>query len=417
MHKRLLSVCCSMVLLFFILPVSVFGSELGFDIDYDFGCHYYVYGDDDVIPVPMAAVSKTSWYGLTVTFDPTGTIRRGQTDHTRYSINSSSFSYYYAHPVNAGGNSGLIGIGGANNYPAGAIVTITYAGLNSYYSASQPTSNSPNNWASSAYGMSTYNSSAPLYVVFDDTGNILGSVSTSSATISVVTKNQCRIIAIGAVYPDGSYGAVTLTSLDITVGASVYSTLGTMNSTLSTVSSTLSTISSRILTISNSVGSNLGTTVTTISNTLASYGTYLSNLPDMRSFLATINSGAATLVTLLTPLPDSLEDILSALQNISGGIISTPSQDQEAQDAVDRMDDITDEIDSMTDEIEQGTNRPPVSDILPSVNEDILNPTDQSASFAVSTVGSVLEVSFVQTLLIFVVSLCFIRYVIFGRSG
>lgn len=367
------------------------------------------YNEYDIMP--LAAVAATRWVSVVRVngYDINNPVEyrfanpQGYTHLTGYNQLSGPSVYFNM----------TVAISVPTNIRAGSTVSISASGFATKLATRSSSNGAGYNaypWSSNATSITSY--SGICYIYDQNLEPIYSFIPSSTLSLSFTVDHDITDIAIGFDINVLSAGNTSNSYICYSIDMSSVNITGTApsseySSVLSTISSNISTMNSRVLNIYNSIGASLGTTVTAISNTLTSINTGTSG----------IKTSVDSLLSATLGIPPKLDSILTALQNISGGIISTPSQDQDAQDAVDRMDEITDNIDSMTGQIEQGTNRPPVSDMLPAVNQDILNPSDQSASFAVASVGSILEVSFVQTLLIFVVSLCFIRYVIFGRSN
>lgn len=112
-----------------------------------------------------------------------------------------------------------------------------------------------------------------------------------------------------------------------------------------------------------------------------------------------------------------LEQIVQNIQNIQQEITSSPEQNAQAQEMVEQMQETLDEIRDLVQQIEENTSRPPPEEILPTINPDITNPSDPAAQTALQAVGDLFGNSLITNLLLIVITLAFVRYVLFGKAG
>lgn len=111
----------------------------------------------------------------------------------------------------------------------------------------------------------------------------------------------------------------------------------------------------------------------------------------------------------------SLTSVTTILNNILNELRSSSSQDASSAAFIEQVEGIMQQIDDLVDRINENTNRPPIESLLPSPPGELLQPSDPVSMLGYSTVSSILETPFLLTVLFMVITLAFLRYVLFGK--
>lgn len=315
--------------------------------------------------MPMAVIARNRYTSITAqSLYDSFVVYSRRTDNTS---SYNGFQRYFGYVSTSTPTDTLFWnvIGYDGSYATGTTLVITYTNLYGIAQASSSTGSA--SWINTL----TTNTAVPFYIV-DDSMHIYGTVTPGSGSIEVTLDRTAGFIGIGICTPPvvNSYPwtQLRLDSLDIT--AKTDDSLSAISSNVQSILTTLNTISSNI---------------------------------------------TNALIPSCTRIETSLSQILSAIQNISFDLPASPDQDAAASQFLADMGDELDRIDDMTEQIEQGTNRPPVQDILPDVNDNLIAPTDTVAVEGRAMITDVLSHTLILTILSMVFALAFLRYVLFGK--
>lgn len=138
--------------------------------------------------------------------------------------------------------------------------------------------------------------------------------------------------------------------------------------------------------------------------------------PSEYSLLYRIWQTVVDILAQFNPIHLALNNILNAIQALTGGFTAPPDVAVKASEAVGAMESARNDIDSMTDEIDGLTTRPPPEEIMPTLASDVYNPSDPAAMVSMAAVGEIMGHPAILPLLLSVFALAFIRYVIFGKA-
>lgn len=143
------------------------------------------------------------------------------------------------------------------------------------------------------------------------------------------------------------------------------------------------------------------------------------NYTDMRStyaLLSDILTGVTNIYGGLFPsIPDKLDAIKTAIDNLGNATAVSPGDQQVAADMRDKMEQISGQIADASQKIDELTQRPEPSAIVPSA-PDILTTTDVAAVSAVDAYKSILATPLVLQMLLVLFGLAFLHYVLFGKG-
>lgn len=146
------------------------------------------------------------------------------------------------------------------------------------------------------------------------------------------------------------------------------------------------------------------------------YTRYYTDAEANESLLRDILTGVTNIYGGLFPsIPDKLDAIKTAIDNLGSATAVSPSDQQIAADMRDKMDELSGQVADAMTKIEQSSNRPPASDIVTDVPSDFIAPTDAVAVSGMEVVGDILAVPIVLQILLTVFGLALCSYVLFGK--
>lgn len=215
-------------------------------------------------------------------------------------------------------------------------------------------------WTDLVQGNNQTTSYSYTYSIRDQDGNMLASVSSTSGTVSFVAPSDLTFIGF---------------SVDYVIAGNNYSKTfytGVLDADFTVISTTISGQLQQIITTLDSI------------------------LEALQSF--------------------DLSSIVDELQSIKDMITSSPSQDQAAQEVLEKVEEILDQIDELNQMINDNTNRPPPDEIIPSSPPQLLPPTDSAGMIGFDFTKSFLEQPLILSILVMVFTLALIRYVLFGKA-
>lgn len=132
-----------------------------------------------------------------------------------------------------------------------------------------------------------------------------------------------------------------------------------------------------------------------------------------------IDSSADALLQIrdaVIQVPTLLNQIIAAIQSLSGGFLASPEQQQKSEEILENVEDVSGQIDDQNQIIEDNTYRPPAEEIIPSAPAELLPPADAAVIAGYDVIKEILAHDLFLKIMMMVFSLAFLRYVLFGKT-